>query len=133
MQAEPHPAAHTCTRKSSQAREAVCRRQKAAAPACGCVKFQFLRGLETHGCPAGVFSASAMVKEALLNCGGRDPATTESTAGTLRLPSWSAATTVSRYSLSCCRGRPVVRTWPFFLSTSKRPSPPAKRARFNAT
>lgn len=62
-----------------------------------------------------------------MNCGGLAPATTETTAGTLRLPSRSAATTVSRYSLSCCRGRPVVRTWPFFLSTSKRPSPPADK------
>lgn len=68
----------------------------------------------------------AIVKEALVNCGGRGPATTETTAGALRLPSRSAATTVSRYSLSRCSGRPVVRTWPVFLSTSKRPSPPAR-------
>ncbi len=82
----------------------------------------------THGCPSGVFSGMAMVKEVLENCGGRAPATTEITAGALRLPSRSAATTVSRYSLSCCRGSPVVRTWPFFLSTSKRPSPPARKS-----
>lgn len=83
----------------------------------------------TYGCPSGVFSGMAMVKVALVNCGGLAPATTDTTAGALRLPSRSAAMTVSRYSLSCCRGRPVVRTWPFFLSTSKRPSPPADRTR----
>lgn len=68
----------------------------------------------------------AMLKEALANCGGLAPATTETTAGALRLPSLSAAMTVSRYSRSCCSGRPVVLKWPFFLSTSKRPSPPAE-------
>lgn len=109
----------------------VCPRQTPGEPTCGNVKFPSLCVAWTHGCPAGVFSGSAMVKEVLLNCGGRDPATTESTAGMLRLPSWSAATTVSRYSLSCCRGSPVVRTWPFFLSTSNRPSPPVNTGKFN--
>lgn len=85
----------------------------------------------THGCPSGVFSGMAMVKEALENWGGRAPATTEMTAGMLRLPRRSAASTVSRYSRSCCSGSPVVRTCPVFLSTSKRPSPPARSSRLH--
>lgn len=81
----------------------------------------------THGCLSGVFSGSEIVKDALENCGALAPAMTDTTTGGLRLPSRSAATTVNRYSLSLWSGSPVVRTWPLFLSTSKRPSPPAVR------
>jgi len=64
----------------------------------------------------------------LVNCGGRKPAITETEAGDPLLPSLSAASTVSKYSLFLTNGKPVVLIQPVSLSTSNLPSPPRKNS-----
>lgn len=85
----------------------------------------------TYGSPCGVLSGTYTKYDMLVNCGGRNPAITETEAGDPLLPSLSAVITVSKYSLSLTNGKPVVLIQPVSFSTPNLSSPPKRNTSKN--